>query len=399
MFLGSKPEVSSLRSEPASDLPKLHFAEHSQGLAVGGTWREHPLFHDFNGDGNDDLVASNREEDGLNAWLAPSARGGGWSPSIEGLPRDLMYGGSDAADLDGDGDEDLVFASHLDGLRVFLNDGALRWTESSSEHENPFRMLDVCLGNLNGDEHLDVVGIGHFKSAGAGVFLGLGEGRFHRAPESDDVFDRRTFGTVVELADLDGDGDDDLFFSCEVGPSVFLTHQTEEGLSWTPTSAGLPTTSIGNITRACLPADLDRDGSQELIVGMLIDPNLPREQRKTAAIYTFDSESSTWALIDSGLPSHLSITDAATADLDGDGHLDIVLVSIEEGVVVYRGDGALHFALAGQVSSAPNPRVALGDANADGRVDICMLHGATKAKPGGGGVQVFLNSVEAWTKR
>ena len=55
--------------------------------------------------------------------------------------------------------------------------------------------------------------------------------------------------------------------------------------------------------------------------------------------------------------------------------------------------------LAGQIASAPNPRIALGDANGDGLVDICMLHGATKSIPDGGGVQVFLNSDDAWTER
>ena len=98
MFLGSKSVASRHQAGPVSDLPKLHFAEHSQGLAVGGTWREHPLFHDLNGDGSDDLVASNREEDGLNAWLAPPANEESWSLFIECLPRDLMYGGADAAD-------------------------------------------------------------------------------------------------------------------------------------------------------------------------------------------------------------------------------------------------------------------------------------------------------------
>ena len=67
--------------------------------------------------------------------------------------------------------------------------------------------------------------------------------------------------------------------------------------------------------------------------------------------------------------------------------------------MIYRGDGALQFTFAGQVSHAPNPRIALGDANADGRVDVCMLHGATKSNPDGGGVQVFLNTALAWTER
>ena len=380
-------------------LPILPFVQQSQGLASGGTWREHPLLHDFNGDDRADLIASNREEDGLNAWRAPSSKGEAWELAIEGFPRNLMYGGSDAGDLDGDGDSDLVFGAHSDGLRVFLNGGDLKWTESPSQHKRPFRMLDVCLGHLNDDDHLDVVGICHFSNTGACVYLGDGKGSFRHLPESESIFNSTTFGTVINLADLDGDGDDDLFFCCEKGPRVFRTQVGSEGLSWTPSSKGLPTTSIGNIARACFPADLDGDGLPELVAGQLTDPKTPRDELLTAAVYAWDPGTEIWELAESGLPTHNSVTDAATADFDGDGHVDILLVSIEEGAVIYRGDGALGFTFAGQIVRNPNPRVALGDANGDGRVDVCMLHGATKSRPDGGGVQVFLNTAEAWRDR
>ena len=396
LFLGPSPESSRRAQGELPQIRALAFVEHSFGLASGGSWREHPLLHDFDGDSAADLVASNREEDGLNAWRAPNSKGASWTLSIEGLPRDLMYGGCDAGDLDGDGDSDLVFGSPRAGLRVFLNDGDLHWTESASSHDNPFRMLDVCLGDLNGDDHLDVVGIGHFSGPGAGVFLGDGKGKFRRLPESASIFDSKTFGTVIELADLDADGNDDLFFSCEKGPRVFRTLIGEAGLSWLPSSQGLPTTTIGNICRACVPADLNGDGSPELIAGQLSDPNTAPEDLLTAGVYSWDPATSNWELAQSGLPTHLSIADAAAADFDGDGHMDILLVSIEEGAVIYLGDGALGFTLAGQLCRVPNPRVALGDANGDGRVDVAILHGATKSRPDGGGVQVFLNTAEAW---
>lgn len=396
LFLGPLQDKPSSTIPKGRDLPTLAFVEHSPSCPPGGTWREHPLLHDFNGDGRADLVATNREEDGLNVWLAPATRDEAWALRITGLPRDLMYGGSDAGDLDSDGDSDLVYGAHLDGLRVFMNDGRLTWVEPIPQHENPFRMLDVSLGNLNGDEHLDVVGICHFAGPGAGVFLGQGDGSFRRLPESDAVFNDETFGTVVELADLDGDGDDDLFFSCEAGPSVFRTESGPEGLSWIPSSQGLPKTTIGNITRACIPADLDGDGRPELIAGQLMDPSTPAAELRTACIYAWDPEAVRWNPTESGLPTSQSITDAAAADFDGDGHIDILLASIQEGVVIYRGDGALHFTLAGQVAHVANPRVAIGDVNADGLPDVCILHGATKRNPSGGGVQVFLNTPEAW---
>ena len=66
--------------------PELKFVEHSEGLPSAGTWIGYPLLFDFTGDGRADLVASNREEDGYNAWMAPEK--GPWIRRIEGLPRE-----------------------------------------------------------------------------------------------------------------------------------------------------------------------------------------------------------------------------------------------------------------------------------------------------------------------
>src|SRR6185295_8752886 len=51
-----------------SRFKELPFIEFSEGLPTSGTWLGMPLLQDFNGDGLADLIASNREEDGFNAW-------------------------------------------------------------------------------------------------------------------------------------------------------------------------------------------------------------------------------------------------------------------------------------------------------------------------------------------
>ena len=79
MFGDRKEEAS----EGAPLPPPLGFEESSVGLPTGGTWREHPLLSDLNGDGLDDIIASNREEDGLSVWLRDPA--GGWKLSIDGI--------------------------------------------------------------------------------------------------------------------------------------------------------------------------------------------------------------------------------------------------------------------------------------------------------------------------
>jgi hypothetical protein len=75
-------------------------------------------------------------------------------------------------------------------------------------------------------------------------------------------------------------------------------------------------------------ADLDRDGRQELVVGVRDDPN-PNSgdtftTRRGLRIYQ-QSDSGEWqrSLVDSG---NVAIEDLCVADLDGDGRLDIVAV-------------------------------------------------------------------------
>src|SRR5690606_23324460 len=138
--------------------PVLAFRTANEGLPVGGTWREEPLLHDFTGSGRASIVASNREEDGLNAWELVD---GAWKLRIDGMRRDLMYGGSVGADFDGDGDDDLLFASHKTCLVLYLNDGSMRW-EQGPEIERTMLLIDVATGDLDGDGLHDAVGIGQF---------------------------------------------------------------------------------------------------------------------------------------------------------------------------------------------------------------------------------------------
>src|SRR6185436_9650502 len=147
---------------PPSRFPELPLIEFSEGLPRSGTWLGYPLLFDFNHDGRADLIASNREEDGYNAWMAPEK--GPWIRSIQGLDdRTMAYGPAAAADMNSDGVPDLVLSAHTDAVRIYLNDGAMVWKRSASAIENPYLILDVAIGNINGDALPDVVGIGHFK--------------------------------------------------------------------------------------------------------------------------------------------------------------------------------------------------------------------------------------------
>lgn len=77
----SAAELAAVAAQPRIVAPEIGFPKSSGDLPTGGTWREHPLLADFDGDGHLDLVATNREEDGLNIWRGDGQ--GGWTHAVE----------------------------------------------------------------------------------------------------------------------------------------------------------------------------------------------------------------------------------------------------------------------------------------------------------------------------
>ena len=388
-------------NRPTQDLPVLGFQYNSEGLPAFGTWREHPTLSDLNGDGKADLVASNREENGLNIWL--SVPGSAWVSTREGVPDDLMYGGSDCADLDGDGDIDVLFAAHKRGLHTLLNEGQQGWKVLEETSEVTFLALDVAIGNLNGDDIPDAATFSQFveRRAGAvGIYFGRGDGTFEYQPQLRNTTGKSDNGVQVEMADIDGDGLDDLFLTAEWGCRLLLPRLTDEGeVRLEDRSQGLPEPpyNMGNSLRSFIPIDVDGDGQLEIAFASLINHTLPIEERHSLGLRRWNDEAQSWELFGSGLPDGWAYTDVLSADFDQDGNADLLAIGPDLGASIYLGDGTGHFEGKGILENTlSGGRGALGDIDGDGRMDVAVINGDTKFRPQAGSVKTFLNREEAW---
>jgi len=406
---GAQPEDAKgvFQSEPKPKRVFKHavlgFVARDQGLPSSGTWIGYPFLHDFNGDGRADLVASNREEDGYSAW--ESGADGRWilrnaGPTLPdgdgpGLPRDMQYGPASAADMDGDGIDDLVLSAHSDALRIYTNDGQMRWTRSTGTVENAFLFLDVDTGNLNGDAFPDVAAIAHFEG-GAVLFLGDGKGGLRRLPESKGILPERSMGKDIELGDLDGDGIDDLVIGSNQGLKAILVRPGTP-LVFEDISAGLPVPTIGNtIYTVAIGRFLPGDRPQ-IAAAIIANPNDKGAQRDYVGVWAYDSEKKSWAHADQGLERDEPYRDLAAADFDRDGDLDLLTISIESGAVIHLNDGQGNFTAKGRLDGAYNKgRAAVGDVDGDGWIDIVVAIPATKEDPAPGRLRCYRNRPEIW---
>ncbi len=116
----------------------------------------------------------------------------------------------DFADLDNDGDLDVIFANALDtrdlASGILLNDGSGRLTDSGQRLSPPVSYGSVGTGDLNGDGFVDLVITDYERPAR--IWLNAGKGSFIA---SGIQLGTESGATNVLVRDLDGDGDADVF--------------------------------------------------------------------------------------------------------------------------------------------------------------------------------------------
>lgn len=213
----------------------------------------------------------------------------------------------------------------------------------------------VNLGDLDGDGDLDGFAVnGRHWIQQDEVFLNNGMGFFRSARDAGP--DRAT-GYEAALADLDGDGDLDAAIARDLLP-VLLLFNDGHGHFDDASEAG-PVAQA----RSIAAADLDGDGDEDLVL----------VQRGEANRYFLNDGSGGFAE-PVELPGEYQTIQTAIADLDGDGLSDLVFSNRGgEGVPVYRGRPGGDFAAPEMLGAALEMEiraVTVADINGDGHADI-----------------------------
>jgi hypothetical protein len=178
---------------------------------------------DVDGDGRPDLIAlTGQADEGI--WLF-RGRAGGAAPAREALVRfPPSYGstGMELADVDGDGDADIVYTNGdngdypsprkpYHGVRVFLNDGHWRFAERFF-----FPMpgaYKAVARDFDGDGDVDLAAIAFYPDYASAAPLSFvyleNRGGLRFAARTFADADRGRWLTM-DAGDVDGDGDDDL---------------------------------------------------------------------------------------------------------------------------------------------------------------------------------------------
>jgi hypothetical protein len=256
------------------------------------------------------------------------------------------------ADLNGDGHQDLVVADPYNGICVLLGngDGTFQPPVTYFVNTNPASLF-VAIGDVNGDGHPDIVVSSYEDLADypgtVNVLLGNGDGTFETAIS---YSSGGAGASSVAIKDVNGDGKPDL-----------LVADGCQSLGCTTGFHGGVSVLLGN-----------GDGTFQTAV-------------------TYDS---------AGADS-LSI---AVADINGDGHVDVVVAnqcqSVACGagdfggvsVLLGNGDGTFQAAVSYPSSGVIANSVVIGDINGDGHPDVVVANACQTSSCNSGGMSVLLGN-------
>ena len=314
-------------------------------------------------------------------------------PSPAALPVRTMD--AEAADLDADGDLDLVLAGEWEPNVVLLNDGSGRFTSGPPLTVPPglaaparapglaagYDSEDIAIDDLDGDGHLDLVFVSE-DDAGLGrtdvhqVYRGRGDGTFDRVPGA--LPDSEA--NAVAHADLTGDGAVDLLV-VGAGQDRLLINDGA-GRFVDETAVRLPVEDATGQDAEFV--DVDGDGDLDVVVGsegghrLWVNDGTGRFMDETAA-----------RLPD---PGNVEARKVTPVDADSDGDVDLFFSHVGwEGRQpqdhLALNDGAGRFADATAMHLPPDTLTTLDakavDVDGDGDPDL--------VRTGEGFVHVLLN--------
>jgi len=318
---------------------------------------------DVDGDGDMDVLSASAFDDKI-AWYEND---GGSPPSFTERVISSAADGAHSvftADVDGDGDTDVLSASRYDDkVAWYENDGGL--PPSFTEHivsTTADYAISVFATDVDGDGDMDILSASPWDHKIAWYQNGGG---------STPSFSERIVSTAsahpasVFAADMDADGDADLL-SASVSDDTIAWYENDGG---SPPSFTRHIISVAADYAECVfAADVDGDGDTDVLSASLYDDKIA------------------WYENDGGLPPSFTErvistnADGATSvfagDVDGDGDIDVLSASQDAKIAWYENktiQGSAAFPAQSVISTSADGAVSVFGADVDGDGDMDVV--------------------------
>jgi len=316
------------------------------------------------------------------------------------------------ADLDGDGDVDVISASQNDNkIAWYKNDGTGKFSDQIIISEQALFAQNLYASDLDNDGDIDIISTS-FSDMKIAWYENNGAGEFSTENILSTEADRPS---SVFAADLDGDGDNDIVSTAEFDPEIVWYKNEGDGVFSSPIAISIRG-SQNYATKDIYISDIDSDGDMDLLaastlqnkvawyandgLGNFTERTVSEETQRPITVHAVDldgdddidvlsgSSSAFDKLIswyenqgDGTFSSPKIITDKAfipntvfAADLDRDGDVDVLSSSaLDNKIAWYRNEGDGIFSDQQIISSQADGATSVHAADLDGDGDVDVL--------------------------
>jgi len=378
----------------------------NDGTPANGGWTFHTIFGsaagaqsvfaaDLDGDGDTDVLSASRDDDTVR-WYEndDSPRDGGWT--VRTIATVTGASSVFAADIDGDGDQDVLSAS--------FDDDSIIWHRNNGGSPPGFSFLPITLfttdgaqsvfaADLDRDGDLDVLSASSGDDKITWYNNTAGDGT---SWDVHVISSTATYAVSVFAADLDNDGDVDVLSASAGDDSItrYLNDGTPDTGAWSADNI----TTAADFATSVFAADLDHDGDADVISASSFDDTVAWYENRGGqfALSTVDTAPAT--LIEGQTDDVLRIVPRHRGR-SGDGDLELTGIellfeastgdplssdeanALIESVSIYRDDGSGSFnadsdtriATVGTLTlTAGRTTVALADGDPDAQVSFAQ---------------------------
>ena len=269
-----------------------------------GNFTDLLLAADVDGDGDLDMVSSSFNAVAIRLNNGNGVFSGGSDVLVGSSSAGMVINNMVAGDIDGDGDLDLLLNSAT--ITPLLNNGTGSFNVGPAAGTSGQALM--ALGDVDNDGDLDLLAeaIHSFGNYLISLRLNNGNGTFGAATQ----IPVAGMHSSATLADIDNDGDLDLLAAGGTNTSIRLNNGT--GI-FSGTGMALTGTGVQKLSMA----DLDADGDLDLFTANYTAGTVDIRFNNGAGVFT---GSGSFSVAN-------SLTDATAADIDSDGDLDITAVA------------------------------------------------------------------------
>jgi len=273
----------------------------------------------------------------------------------------VSNGSTSIADVDGDGNQDLLITGFLQGgsgrsATLYLGGGDKTFSEAEADLTGIARS-STSIADVDGDGNQDLLITGEDSDSDplTALYMGNGDGSF-----SETDADLGESSGSSSIADFDGDGNADLLIAGINGQILLYLGNGDGTFSEADADLGQSYHSISI-------ADVDEDGNQDILI-----------TSGDTRLYLGNGDA-TFTRADAGLiDMDRGSSSSSAADVNGDGNQDLLITGQEEesNTVVsklYLGNGNGDFAESGtDLKGVLRGSTSIGDVDGDGNKDVLI---------------------------